>query len=832
MSSIPLSEQYLQKRAAVFVTAYPDLYALAYETARKIVHKHTGKYLDPAKIYWHRFNNADDNKLCISGWQHSGPPIESMTMVELVMRRFKVGDAASPDELDSWGGFYWVDAHEALYNDTNEVKIRPSSVLADFWELDFAAKCSDQIKVFWRDHSEDFSLFAKIQLIGAAASEMSRGHLDSRDFLTLFSAAVGTRDIDAALSYLSESRMPPEGVTIQLLTVAGTESRGALHITDPQGRQIIYCPDVVRPFQCFADESALYEHLRDQAADPAAAKMLAVQFARDPEAQGLFIKNVAQHTLHPWSIAQQLVRRSAAQTSTAVFNQLRDKARKEMEEDVEHQLTTGSSLRKQYWIGFLGAFMQVAGGLSPLSWPIALSVVGAGLAVVGLNIDQALNGRTAQLRKSGLQGAIFNSIFMFFNLPLMASLGRVTRALPAMASVGDDFLLERLAGGQSLEDVPMVTATGHARGVHELSNGEDWIVLAGNAYRVSYFSDLKSWAIIDPDNPFEFNNVRPVHLNAQDRWQLSFMPEEPGTPEPEPMPTAEHPFVTTDSPFWDIYMQVNPFEEERLSDRGNLRQETLMDIYQAEDDEMFSDSSRDDAVIDPFGEKIRVFKSHDDVFYGGYITRYSRDGRPFNRLLRSGERVGNDQVTMIGRLIEDLSMIECNNDVPLYRGGSSERGTSGVVFREGRLKAGDVLVNTDFTSFSENPYVARTFSSSQGGESTLATDDPITFDDTSVVFQLPAKQYFGARPVSPFSASPDEVESLFMPGNYFRIQRIEEVKGPSYRFMRVQLRQIPAEQVKGPAYDLRTGELFSRERYAQMLGEDASVLADIFFPQA
>ncbi|WP_205929495.1 hypothetical protein, partial [Pseudomonas viridiflava] len=41
---------------------------------------------------------------------------------------------------------------------------------------------------------------------------------------------------------------------------------------------------------------------------------------------------------------------------------------------------------------------------------------------------------------------------------------------------------------------------------------------------------------------------------------------------------------------------------------------------------------------------------------------------------------------------------------------------------------------------------------------------------------------------------------------------------------------VPVEQVTGPAYDLRTGELFSREAYAAKLGEDAKVLVDAFFP--
>ncbi|VVN90415.1 hypothetical protein PS689_01839 [Pseudomonas fluorescens] len=256
-----------------------------------------------------------------------------------------------------------------------------------------------------------------------------------------------------------------------------------------------------------------------------------------------------------------------------------------------------------------------------------------------------------------------------------------------------------------------------------------------------------------------------------------------------------------------------------------------MDIYEMDsEEEVVSDSEGEDVVFDAWRDKHRVFKTADDDYYGGAITRYTEDDDAYNQFLRTGVPDGTSQVEELEKLIEDIGEIEHNNDVPLYRGGSGERGTSGEVFRKGTLKVGDVLVNTDLTSFSENPYIARVFASSQGGVVSTLHEGEITFDDTSVVFELPAKEYLTATPISPFSNSPSEVESLFLPGNYFEISRVEEVAGANYRFMNVQLRQVPVEQVTGPAYDLRTGELFSREAYAAKLGEDAKVLVDTFFP--
>jgi hypothetical protein len=153
------------------------------------------------------------------------------------------------------------------------------------------------------------------------------------------------------------------------------------------------------------------------------------------------------------------------------------------------------------------------------------------------------------------------------------------------------------------------------------------------------------------------------------------------------------------------------------------------------------------------------------------------------------------------------------------------------VFRSGRIKAGDVLVNTDITSFSENPYMARVFSSSQAGEVSRNFNGTIHFDHTSVVFELPAGNYLSATPIGPFSGNANEVESLIVPGHYFQVESIEEVTGNNYSFIKVQLKEVDKAQPGAGLYDLRTGQPFSREQYAAMLGDEGKSLIDLFFPQ-
>ncbi|WP_460045911.1 dermonecrotic toxin domain-containing protein [Pseudomonas sp. S2_H01] len=832
----------LQRRAAALMGTYPDLYAMAFQAARAIVIRHTGKPLDPAKVYWHRFNRANNSGATFTGWEHVGPPSESMTLIELVMHRFSASDTVSADELNTYSGFYTVGADQRFYNEHNEVPMLPSDVLQDFWKLDFATDCKHKVEAFWRAHEQDFCTLAKINLLSSAGLALSKKRLSMDDFQTVLMAITGATDPHVTWDMLQENPGFSAGVTMQVFQLAGHEARDMLLIKNGQGRRIVFKPDVQPMFQCFADEPALYQWVQSQLREPETKAALVSHFARGAEQLAFADARLSARADQPWSAEQTLIGDSPAASPQSVFERLRDTAQREMNEDLNAQLTSNASLRKQMWIGYLGAFIRMAGGVAPLAWPVALSLVGAGIASVGLNIDQAIHGRTKTLRKAGVIGAIINAVYLFLNLPLLASIGRAGEAapLPERASGADTESLAGLEGNEVLDDIPADTGNVNTRGVHVLENGETWITLGDLPYRVRYLNDLNTWAIVDPHNPFAFSGARPVRLNALDQWELLQPPKLVGGKPPVETPgespkasgsQAAKPYATTSSPFWDTHMQFNLDEERRLSALGNQRQASAVNVYELDsDEEVVSDSEGEDVVIDAWNEKHRVFKTTDNAYFGGAITRYTEDDDAYNVFLRTGEQRGTDQIEALERLVEDISEVEPNNDVALYRGGSGERGTSGRVFREGKLKAGDVLVNTDVTSFSENPYIARVFASSQGGASSASHKGAITFDDTSVVFELPAGEYLNATPISPFSESPNEVESVFLPGHYFQIQRIEEVAGSNYRFMNVQLRQIPVEQVSGPAYDLRTGEAFSRDQYAAKLGEDAKALVDAFFP--
>jgi len=827
-------ERQLKNTARQFMADYPDIHGMAYSVARNIVHKHTDQKLDPEKIYWHRFNTAVSSPRTFTGWQHVDPPVESMTLIELVMRRFSAREQEAWDELQLYGGFYTDGPAHGFFDERNEVRMLPKDVMNDFWALDFSAAYSAKLAHFWATHSDNFRVLAKAHFLAAAGQDLRSGQLGEQDFQTVIHAVSPGLQAVTTLAMLKAKVAPAAGITLRTFDLGGFVSRDILRIVDAGGRQIIYMPGETPAFHAVGNEQELYEWVRARVSDTRSEAAFTRHFLHSAAARakdGKAFSEVVGHLLHQDGFKRRLVNQREQFIVDDAFDHMRDIARQEMESDAFTLLISNASLHKQIWIGYLSAFTHVVGGLAPLGWPVALTVVGAGIANVGLNIDQAINGNTAQLRKAGLQAAIVNSIFVVFNLPLLADM----RGLSAESQAQES--LVGLEGNEVLpEDLPL-PSEGRLRGVHLLANGEAWISLEGLPYQVRFSEELNAWTIIDPGNPFAFYGAKPVRLNAQDEWEVVSRSglrggmDGAGSSSESGAAGLVKPRSTGASAFWDAYIQFNPEEELRLSRAGLERQKEVLDLLEVSADELVEDDDGFDKYVDEWGDDHRVFKTTDGHYSGGNIKHYVQEDDAYNQFLRKGEFfTHHDPVPMIEALADDLEQVGLDNSVTLYRGGSGERGTSGITFRSGAIKTGDTLVNTDITSFSENPYVARNFANSQGGESSTTAGSLGTFDDTSIIYVIAAENHLGAIPIAPFAAGSEEAESVFLPGHYFRVDAIEEVTGSNYKFINVSMSEIDPSQAAGGVYDLRTGLPFSRAEYAAKLGDGATGLVDRFFP--
>lgn len=853
--------------ARKFITEYPDMHSLAHAQALDILRKHTRLPFDPDRVYWHRFSSAISSSRSFTGWKHVGLPVESMSLTQLVMHRFSAHDQEASDELQVYGGFYTVGPDHGFFDETCEVPILPLQVMQDFWALDFHSRYYARLEQFWANHNKNFLVLGKIRWLSAAGDSLRNGMLSLGDFQTVLRAVLGNSEAPLTVERLQRSVSPPPGIALHTLNIAGCAARDIVRVVDAQRRQILYVPGDAKPFRVFENEQQLYEWVRSRVTDKAGKAAFVEHFlpsaaARD-RAGAAFDAALEQLIAQPWNPDVPLINQDREPVTGDVFVYLRNVAYREMQADGKFLLTSNADLRKQMWIGYLSAFLRVFGGVAALGWPVALTVVGAGIANVGMHIDQAVSAPTARQRKAGLVGAILNAIFVCLNLPLLAwarngagltqvarSANEVTASVesavnelpvwPVDIATSGPGTLDGLEDAAVLSDAEVVGTTGKMRGIHQIRSGHTAIILGGRVYRVRFDPQLRCWGIVHPERPFAFYGFEPVRLNVAGEWELA-PPSQlaGGSPMEQAGPSAsagvplagEGRINTLTSSFWDTYMQFNLADEQRLSTLALHRQEIAMQVLELEPGaEVVSDSEGEEVHVDPWGERHYVFKTADDVYVGRHIKRYTEEDIAYNQFLRTGQPHSTDQVQVITEFVQDIKQLALNNDVALYRGGSGSRGTSGRAFRSGEFKPGDVLVNTDITSFSENPYLSRVFASSQAGEASASYTGPITFDDSSVVFVLPGQSYLGATPIAPFSGSASEAESVFLPGHYFRIDAIDEIAGPAYRFIRVQVREVPKPSAGEALYDLRTGAPFSRDSYAIKLGAEAKGLVDLFFP--
>ncbi|ABY97176.1 TPA: DUF6543 domain-containing protein [Pseudomonas putida] len=817
--------------------AYPDPYLLASRHAEQIVFKHTGKRVDPRFVWWHQFNTESSSSRSFTGWQHRGPPQKSLVLTELVVERFDDYFQDAVDELDLRGGFYWQGPHAAFYDERNEVRMLGSAVQQDLWALDFASLYRGEVERFWAAHEKSFRVLAKVNLLGEGRLALTCQRIsqsDWRHLCAMVSETLSGVELPTLQKLRQDNDEPPLTV---VRYVFGEGDRGCLFTFHAQGGRVLaYLPWHAEALRAFDSELEMVRWLVTRWQTPQALDSFIAQGhgnRHDAARQQLIkvhLKGIADSRSDEAAlIALKLFERPLnGNFFTCIIEQALDEMRRNAQ-----LMRDNTSLRKAMLSGYLSAFIGVFGGFVPLGWPISLMLLGAGVAKVALDIDEALNATDAQSRMSALRSAVLDSVFASFNLldvTTQPSLGSVLRQAPPH-EVGvelevwqADSSATRLVEGEETNALVSgeLGASGRLRGVRMTDDGKCWITLNGLTYRVRYSHELAVWLVVPVNNPYAFVPLRPVRLNAAGEWELLGPPRLLGGSPPavEGMPSVP-------SPFWDTYTAIDDASSTRLAEQSLQRQKALLEKWPVAElpngrapdlDERGLDCVKVDGLP-------RYSYRYGHEYFNSLVEWYTSNESTVNDVMRTGRYQYGDEDSYINDLADSLGRLPKSNEVTLYRGGHRSRGTGGEFYRNGHLRVGDVLVNTDLTSFTENPYKVTEFACLPfaGAPGSL----PGLFDDSSVVFELVAGRYRGATPISAFSIFWQEGESLMLPGNYLRIEGLEQVYGEHYRFIKVTLAQT-GKPVSGPVYDLRTGLLFDVAAYRAQFRTPA--LAQRFFP--
>lgn len=828
----------LAKLADDLLRDYPEPLTLARRQARTILQRHTGKQWDPDHVWWHQFNTAVSSPRSFTGFVHYQRPIKSLRFTELMIERFSPGFQEASDELELYGGFYRQGPDATAFDEHNEVPLLGRDVQHDFWALDFGQQVREQVDAFWVAHGQGFQLLAKVSWLAQCKAAQRDGLIGSEDADAL-RAEVAQAFTDASL--VPTMALLRSGASAGLWSVnaypgtaLGTAGFYLLH--GAEGRVVWYMPYDRQPLRAFASGNDLAHWLRLRLQTPAGFDQVLQQVAPDPsldvdtDVARTALRQLADSAddVSAWALIQARCR----PVSGGLFAKLAADAAQNMRRTAE-MITDNHRLREAMFSGYLAVGIRFACYFAPLLGGLGLAGAALGTLKLAVDLDLVTQARTLRERNASLRAAIMDAIFVTLSMVEMNAATLASHASVAYMSpfheaevslaewseaASPQEALRGQEGNEVLDD--KWVGSDELRGIRVGDNGACWIELDGLPYRVRYSNELKHWLIVDPDNPFAFGPLRPVRLDAQGRWRLL---------EPPRLIGGSPPVVSSAEPsaFWDEYMRLDEARSVAMSDAALARHEALLEGQQIAQVEHETDlhvdgegfSYADDEGVPEYTYKL------DGQYRNGLIEIYTADDS-INDYLRHGTRdfTAADEVSFLNKLADSMELLPTSPQVPLFRGGHGVRGTSGQALRGGPLQVGDTLVNTDLMSFTENPYEVRQFASDP--EQQASSGQAGLFDDTSVVFELPAGAYSKGVPITAFSANRLESETLFLPGSYFRIEALTEIAGVDYRFLKVKLRQVAKPQ-DAVVYELRTGQAFDKAAYTQRLGD--AELVERFF---
>lgn len=818
-----------------YLAAWPDLHHLARQKASDLLFKHTQQRPNPDKVWWHRFSTASTSPRTFTGWQHSGQPVQSLTLTELVVRRFEEGFQLAPDTLDSYSGFYDQGRGAPLYNERNEVKLLPSALIDDFWHEDFATSVHTQSEQFWQQHSEDFILLSRLHLLANVTRSFEQGLLTETDRDHLL-GYIGLRPGQPVTLSALQAPLPASTLAVTRYTLSPHTPLFTLQAAD--GRLILFTPTATPALRGFSDTENLSRAVGAQLSSSGGEawfnELFRADATRTPESQQAALAKLQAHLGTPdaprWPFGE------GTALDTHLLNDLLTQARADLRAS-HHDLVNNEELRKAVWRGYLGAFLHVFAGFALAAWPLSLIVAGAGIARLGLDIDAANHARSAAAFKNALIGAVADSVAVAFSL---IDVGLGVRALRFQAPPHETSAsLEQwqpeqwtpgFLGDIEMQPLPAPAAPlgteGRLQGVHVTDNGVAWIELAGMPYRVRYSAELHTWLVVRPTAPFGLAPLRPVRLNENQRWEWLVAPRVVGKDGTEQDSLTQA--------FWDAYLQGDAHANQAMYTTALQRQTALYDKQGLPTLANDASASADEHgyLYAPAGATRQYTYRQHGFYHNDLVQIYTNPGHFPNHLFRFGrsqdfEAADGDLYSYMNTLLDTLAPLPRNNKVALWRGGSAARNTSGEYLRHGNVAVGDILVSTDITSFTENPYALKVFIAPRA----LGSDGAFTseFDAGSVVYELPAGGYTSGTPISPLSLIESEAETVFVPGRCFVLEAIKPIESATYGFVLARLREVP-KPATGRFFDLRTGEPFDRAAFAAKVKNDA--LTERLFPIA
>ncbi|WP_455925264.1 dermonecrotic toxin domain-containing protein [Pseudomonas putida] len=543
----PLTVENVTIIADRYYENFPDLQDAAKDWGIKLLKFHTGLDLDPDEVYWHDFDNAQNSSLAHTGQQHMGKPKTTLSVTELILRRFNTFYQVNFDLLDQMSGFYKVKS-AGIYNEANEVPLAPSAIMREFWATDFSNHYQQRLKNFLSLYADDGRMLIKMLFFSFSWNAYNAGSLSDKQLKLVFNTFAGATGFPPTLDDIKATHTQRTQATVHSFSLGDLVAQDILRIKAANGAEILYLP--AGWFRSFHGEQQMYEWVAETAADEHARERLMGHFnTLDDSSQpprNLLLKTLEYIRTTPWQANQRVLNGASAQINQDVFTFLFNTVRKRLELDAKELLTSNRELRKELFLVDLEAFMRIVTPMAPGDPAIALVAVAAGSLAFGSHLANAVHGKTRESRSKAFRAAVIDALNILLDMPLLRGAGdsalndltdlanadltgeemvEIDRAQPGNAA------LDAIATGEDLYGLS--EGTGIYQGVYTRADGNHYVRMDGQVFQVLYIEVLERWVIVDPISPQQIKGSWPIERNWLGRWEPLGIPV-PTTQAPVP----------------------------------------------------------------------------------------------------------------------------------------------------------------------------------------------------------------------------------------------------------------------------------------------------------
>ncbi|NDL63484.1 dermonecrotic toxin domain-containing protein [Acerihabitans arboris] len=217
-----------------YAKMYPELYSVAADEMKKALKKRTGLIVDPNKIFFHHFTEAQNDRYAVTGWRHDySTPVESRTVTECMLSNFPADARDNLDVLDQMAGIY-RDAATTIssFGAENQVPIKPSVVLSIVSDTDFFKVYTKKLTRYWTTDIPEMINISS--LLSGLAQIKNKDHGIVDFYLKAFSI------IPDANKEVKKYLFDINGFLATDLTVLTHASTSEVALYLPRGKQKIY----------------------------------------------------------------------------------------------------------------------------------------------------------------------------------------------------------------------------------------------------------------------------------------------------------------------------------------------------------------------------------------------------------------------------------------------------------------------------------------------------------------------------------------------------------------------------------------------------------------